>query len=140
MSSGLADGGLLLLSFSVPFICVLLGLTPFLRFLTRKGWTSEDVHKSPPTKVPEPAGPMLFVTALLGEMVVAIGFQSWVPVAISLGAGIAFMIGLADDMFVLGGKTKPLLLLLAGVAFAGMVAFIPDLYQPVITFPILGDT
>ena len=140
MPSGLADGGLLLLSFLVPFICVLLGLPPFLRFLTRKGWTSEDVHKSPPTKVPEPAGPMLFVAALLGEIVVAIGFQSWVPAAISLGAGIAFIIGLADDVFVLGGRTKPLLLLMAGVAFAGVVAFRPDLYQPIITFPILGDT
>jgi len=137
---GLADGGLLLLSFLVPLICVFLGLPPFLRFLIRKGWASGDVHKSPQTKVPEPAGPVLFVAALLGEIVVAIGFQSWVPVAISLGAGIAFVIGLADDVFVLGGRTKPLLLLLAGVAFAGVVAFRPDLYQPVITFPILGDT
>ena len=140
MPPGLADGGLLLLSLLVPFVIILLGLPPFLRRLARKGWTSEDVHKSPPTKVPEPAGPVLFVAALLGEIVVAIGFQSWVPVAISLGAGIAFVIGLADDVIVLGGRTKPLLLLMAGVAFAGMVVFIPDLYQPVITFPILGDT
>jgi UDP-N-acetylglucosamine--dolichyl-phosphate N-acetylglucosaminephosphotransferase len=136
----LADGGLLLFSFVVPFVCVLIGLPPFLRFLTREGRLSEDVHKSPPTKVPEPAGPMLFAAALLGEVVVAVGFQSWVPVAIILGAGVAFAIGLADDLFVLGGKTKPLLLLMAGVAFVGMVLFRPDLYQPVITFPILGDT
>ncbi|HYA56737.1 MAG TPA: hypothetical protein VED22_08090 [Nitrososphaerales archaeon] len=140
MPSGLAAGGLLLFAFLVPFICILLGLPGFLGYLSRKGWTSEDVHKSPPMKVPEPAGPMLFVAALLGEIVVAIGFQSWIPVAISLGAGIAFAVGLADDVFVLGGRTKPLLLLLAGVAFAGVVVFVPRLYQPVITFPILGDT
>jgi UDP-N-acetylglucosamine--dolichyl-phosphate N-acetylglucosaminephosphotransferase len=140
LSSGLADGGLLLLSFLVPLICVLLGLPPFLRLLAKKGWVSEDAHKSPPTKVPEPAGPILFVAAVLGEILVAIGFQSWVPVAIMLGAGLAFIVGLADDLFVLGGKAKPLLLILAGVAFTGMVAFRPDLYTPVITFPILGDT
>ena len=140
MSSGLADGGLLLLSFVVPFICVLIGLPPFLKFLTRMGRLSEDVHKSPPTKVPEPAGPILFAAALLGEIVVAIGFQSWFPVAIMLGAGVAFIVGLADDLFVLGGKTKPLMLLVAGVAFVGMVLVNSDLYQPVITFPILGDT
>ena len=140
MSSGLADGGLLLLSFVVPFICVLIGLPPFLKFLTRMGRLSEDVHKSPPTKVPEPVGPILFAAALLGEIVVAIGFQSWVPVAIMLGAGVAFIVGLADDLFVLGGKTKPLMLLVAGVAFVGMVLVNSDLYQPVITFPILGDT
>ena len=138
MSSGLADVGLLLLSFLVPLICVLLGLPPFLRLLTRMGRLSEDVHKSPPTKVPEPAGPILFIAALLGEIVVATGFQSWVPVAIMLGAGIAFIIGLADDLFVLGGKTKPLLLAVAGIAFVGMVAFRPDLYLPAIYFPIIG--
>ena len=138
MSSGLAAVGLLLLSFLVPFICVLLGLPPFLGLLTRMGRLSQDVHKSPPTKVPEPAGPILFVAALLGEIVVAIGFQSWIPVAIVLGAGVAFIIGLIDDLFVLGGKTKPLLLLVAGVAFVGLVALRPDLYQPVIYFPIIG--
>ena len=137
---GLADVGLLLLSFAVPLMFALIGLPPFLRLLVRMGRVSQDVHKSPPTKVPEPAGPMLFVAALIGEAVVAIGFHSWIPVAVMLGAGVAFAVGLADDLFVLGGKTKPLLLLLAGIAFVGFVAFRPNLYQPVLTFPILGDT
>jgi len=134
------DGCLLLLSFVVPFLAVLVGLPPFLRFLTRKGKVSNDVHKSPPTKVPEPAGPLLFAAALTGEAVVAIGFGTWIPVAIMIGAGIAFVIGLFDDLYVLGGKAKPLLLLLAGIAFIAMVGFRPDLYQPVLTFPLLGDT
>ena len=137
---GLVEVGLLLLSFVVPLSAVLIGLPPFLRFLTRKGWTSSDAHKSTQTKVPEPAGPMLFVAALAGEFVAAVGFSSVVPVAVILGAGVAFAIGLADDLYVLGGKTKPLLLLLAGVAFVSLVVIVPDLYQPVITFPILGDT
>ena len=140
MPLGLVEGGLLLLSFVVPLVAVLIGLPPFLRLLTSRGWTSDDVHKSPPTKVPEPAGPILFVAALIGEIAVAVGFGSWIPMAVMLGAGVAFAVGLADDLFVLGGKTKPLLLLLAGVAFASLVAVVPGLYQPVITFPILGDT
>ena len=140
MPSGLVEVGLLLLSFVVPLAAVLIGLPPFLRFLTRRGWTSDDAHKTLKTKVPEPAGPALFLAAIAGEIVVAIGFSSWVPVAVSLGAGVAFAVGLADDLFVLGGKTKPLLLLLAGVAFVSFLAIIPDLYLPVITFPILGDT
>jgi len=137
---GLVEFGLLLLSFAVPIVVVLISLPRFLGFLTKKGWTADDAHKSPPTKVPEPAGPMLFLAALAGEVVVAIGFSSWIPVAVVIGAAVAFVVGLADDLFVLGGRTKPLLLLLAGVAFVGVVAIIPGLYQPVITFPILGDT
>ncbi len=140
MPLGLVDGGLLVLSFLLPLIAVLLGLPPFLGLLTRMGRMSEDVHKSPPTRVPAPAGPILFAAALAGELIAAIGFHSWVPIAIALGAGVAFLVGLADDLFVLGGKTKPLMLLLAGVAFVGLVAFRSNLYDPVLTFPLLGDT
>lgn len=137
---GLADVGLLLLSFALPFVFLIVGLPPFLRFLTGIGRLSSDVHKSPPSRVPEPAGPMLFAAALAGELLTAAAFHSWTPVAVMLGAGVAFIVGLADDFFVLGGKAKPLLLLLAGVAFVGVVALKPDLYQPALNFPILGDT
>jgi UDP-N-acetylmuramyl pentapeptide phosphotransferase/UDP-N-acetylglucosamine-1-phosphate transferase len=140
LSLGLADVGLLLLSFIVPFVTLVFGLPPFLRVLTRMGKVSDDVHKSPPSKVPEPAGPMLFFAALVGEVLVAATYHSWVPVAVMLGAGVAFLVGLTDDLFVLGGKAKPLLLLLAGFAFVGVLIFRPNLYQPVMTFPILGDT
>jgi UDP-N-acetylmuramyl pentapeptide phosphotransferase/UDP-N-acetylglucosamine-1-phosphate transferase len=134
------EAGLLSLSFLVPFLFLVFGLPPYLRLLTRMGRVSEDVHKTPPTKVPEPAGPILFVGALVGELVVAVGFHSLVPVAIILGAGVAFAIGFWDDLFVLGGKIKPLLLLLGGLIFVGFILIKPDLYQPVLTFPVLGDT
>ena len=137
MPLGLADVGLLLLSFLVPFVALLVGLPPFLRALTRAGRVSDDVHKSPPPKVPEPAGPVLFLGALAGELVVAVGFQSWVPVAIILGAAVAFAVGLWDDLYVLGGKTKPLLLLLAAVPLVVLARFESDLYIPVLTFPLL---
>ena len=140
MPLGLSDDGLLLLSFLVPFLLLLLGFPGYLRFLTRLGRVSEDAHKSPPAKVPEPAGPMIFLGALVGEFVVAVGFHSWVPVAIMLGTGVAFIIGLYDDLYVLGGKTKPLLLLFSGVAFVSLVVFRANLYQAALTFPILGAT
>ncbi len=140
MVSGLADAGLLLLSFLVPFLLILGGLPRYLRTLVRLGRVSNDVHKSPPTKVPEPAGPMLFLAALAGELVVAIGYWSLVPVAVIIGAAVAFAVGLADDLYVLGGKTKPLLLLLAGLAFIGVAALGSNIYRPELNFPLLGDT
>jgi UDP-N-acetylmuramyl pentapeptide phosphotransferase/UDP-N-acetylglucosamine-1-phosphate transferase len=138
--SGLADAGLLLLSFFAPFLLLVFGLPGYLRRLVRLGKVSDDVHKSPPTKVPEPAGPMLFLAALLGEVIIAAGFNSLTPVAIIIGAGVAFAVGITDDFYVLGGKTKPILLLLAGLAFVGWGVVQSNLYQPVITFPLLGDT
>jgi UDP-N-acetylglucosamine--dolichyl-phosphate N-acetylglucosaminephosphotransferase len=136
----LADAGLLLLSFLAPFLLLVLGIPPYLKWLIRKGRVSDDVHKSPPTKVPVPAGPILFLGAVTGEMIVAAGFQSLVPVAIMLGSGVAFAIGLWDDLYVLGGKTKPLLLVLAGLTFVGVALLKSNVYQTVLTFPILGDT
>ncbi len=140
MPLGLADVGVLLLSFAAPFVLLLLGLPRFLGFLARVGRVSDDVHKSPPAKVPEPAGPVLFLAALAGELVVAVGLHSWVPVAVVLGTSVAFVVGLWDDLYVLGGKTKPLLLVAAGLAFVSLAVISTDLYRPELTLPILGDT
>lgn len=139
MPLGLADIGLLLLSFVVPFALLLVGLPPFLGFLTRRGRVLDDVHKNPPSKVPAPVGPALFLAAVIGELVVTVGFRSPVPVAVILGAAVAFGIGLWDDLRVLGGKAKPVLLILAGLAFVGLVLFRYDLYSSAINFPLLGD-
>lgn len=136
----LFQGGLLLLAFFVPLVLVLLAFPPFLRYLTRIGHVSDDAHKSPPTKVPEPAGPLLFIAVMAGELIVAAGYGSYVPLALVAGAGIAFAIGLADDLYVLGGKTKPLLLLLAGVGFVSFVFVRPEIYASDLAFPLLGDT
>ena len=140
MVSPLAEGALLLASLLVPFVLLLLAFPPYLRYLTRLGRVSEDVHKNPPGKVPEPAGPLLFAAVLVGEGVVALGFSSLFPAALVLGAGVAFAVGLYDDLFVLGGKAKPLLLVLAGVAFVSLVGAGVRLYGSDISFPILGDT
>jgi len=140
LSLGLADAGLLLLSFVVPLLVVLLGMPGYLGALRRSGRVVDDVHKRPPTKVPSPAGPMLFVGALAGELVAYLAFGSLIPLALMGAACVAFAVGIADDVFVLGGWTKPLLLLLAAAPLVLLARVQTDLYTPVLTFPILGDT
>ncbi len=140
MVAALAEGGLLILAFGVPFLFLLALFPPFLRLLARLGRVADDAHKSPPTKVPMPAGPLLFAGLALGELAVAIGFRTLVPVAVAAGAGVAFAVGLVDDLYVLGGKTKPVLLIFAGLAFVSLAVLQPTLYRADIFFPILGDT
>jgi UDP-N-acetylglucosamine--dolichyl-phosphate N-acetylglucosaminephosphotransferase len=136
----LAEAGLLLLSFIVPFSIVLVATPSFASYLSRSGRLADDVHKLPPTKVPFPAGPLLFLAVLVGELLVFIYFGSFVPLAVIGSAAIAFLVGLTDDLFVLGGRTKPLLLLVAAFPLVGLALLQPDLYQSSLTFPILGKT
>jgi UDP-GlcNAc:undecaprenyl-phosphate/decaprenyl-phosphate GlcNAc-1-phosphate transferase len=136
----LAEAGLLSAAFLAPLLVVLVGMPPFLGYLRRTGRVDDDAHKTPPTKVPTPAGPVLFVGVLVGEAVAYLAFGSLVPLAVLGSAAVAFAVGLADDLYVLGGKTKPLLLLLASAPLVGLVLLQSDLYVPVLTFPILGDT
>jgi len=137
---GLADAGLLALSFLVPLVVVLVGMPPYLGRLARAGKVVDDVHKRPTTKVPSPAGPVLFAAAIAGELVAYVAFGSLVPLAMVGVTTVAFAVGIADDLFVLGGKTKPLLLLLAAAPIVVLARFETNLYIPVLTFPILGDT
>jgi UDP-N-acetylglucosamine--dolichyl-phosphate N-acetylglucosaminephosphotransferase len=112
----------------------------YLRLLTRSGRVVDDVHKIPPTKVPSPVGPVLFAGALAGEVLAYVVFGSLIPLAILGAAAVAFVVGITDDLFVLGGRAKPLLLLIAGVPLVVLSRFESDLYIPVLKFPILGPT
>ena len=134
------EGGLLALSFLVPLLVILLGMPGYLGALARRGRVVDDVNKVPPTKVPSPAGPVLFAGALGGEVVAYVAFGSLVPLAILGAATVAFVVGIYDDLFVLGGKTKPALLILAAVPLVALARAQSNLYVPAITFPILGDT
>jgi UDP-N-acetylglucosamine--dolichyl-phosphate N-acetylglucosaminephosphotransferase len=131
---------LLLLSFVVPLLLVLVGMPPFLRYLVRRRKVTDDLHKQPPTKVPEPAGPILFTGVIVGETIAYASFGSLVPIALIGIAVIAFTIGIVDDLFVLGGRTKPLLLLLAGIPILVSVMVQSSLYVPRLYFPLLGPT
>jgi UDP-N-acetylglucosamine--dolichyl-phosphate N-acetylglucosaminephosphotransferase len=138
MQPGLADAGLLLLSFIISLLLVILTMPKFITYLVKSGRVVDDVHKNPPTKVPLPVGPLLFLGALVGEILVYFAFGSFVPLAVIAGAAVAFAIGLADDLFVLGGKTKPMLLLLAAIPLVVSVVFRQDLFESNLTFPLLG--
>jgi UDP-N-acetylglucosamine--dolichyl-phosphate N-acetylglucosaminephosphotransferase len=115
-------------------------MPPFLGALTRSGKVVDDVHKRPPTKVASPAGPMLFIAALAGEVVAYLAFGSLIPLAVIGAAFVAFAVGITDDLFVLGGKIKPLLLLLAAVPLVALARVESNLYIPALTFPIIGHT
>jgi UDP-N-acetylmuramyl pentapeptide phosphotransferase/UDP-N-acetylglucosamine-1-phosphate transferase len=136
----LPEEGSLLIAFLLPLVVVVLAMPPFLRYLVRTGRVVDDVHKKPPTKVPSPVGPLLFLGIFIGEAAVFLLFDTLVPVAILGVAAVAFAIGVLDDFFVLSGPLKPALLLLAGVplviAHFGQV----NLYASEITFPLLGTT
>lgn len=140
MVSATAAAALLSLAFFVPLLLLLGGFPPYLRFLVRRGMVSDDAHKRSTLKVPEPVGPILFLGVLAGELAVALFSSSLLPIAVIMGAGVAFAIGLVDDLYVLGGKTKPLLLLLAGVAFAAVLLLKPSLITPVIFLPLIENT
>jgi UDP-N-acetylmuramyl pentapeptide phosphotransferase/UDP-N-acetylglucosamine-1-phosphate transferase len=137
---GSADLLLMALALVVPFLVLVLAMPTYLGFLKRRGMVVDDVHKQPPTKVPSPAGPIIFLAAVIGEIVVYVAYGTLVPLAIIGTAAVAFVIGLWDDLSVLGGITKPALLLLAAAPLVASVLITPNLYEPRLTFPILGPT
>ena len=132
------EAALLILPFAVPLVLVLLAVPPYLRYLVRRGMVVDDVHKKPPTKVPSPLGPVLFAGAVAGEAVAYFTFPSMVPVALIGVAVVAFAVGMVDDFSVVGGRAKPLMLVLAGVPLVLLIFVQPDLYEPHLVFPILG--
>ena len=140
MSPTLVDAGLLLMSLLVPLAVVVLGMPPFMSYLTRRGMVVDDVHKKPATKVPSPVGPVLFAGVAVGEVVAYLAYPSMVPVSLVGVAVIAFTVGIVDDLFVLGGKTKPILLILAGAPLLISIMVQTDLFEPNLTFPLLGPT
>jgi len=139
MQLGLTDAGLLLLTFVVPLVLLLALMPWFTQYLAKRGRVLDDVHKRPPTKIPAPVGPLLFAGALIGEIIAYFAFGSLVPLVVISSAAIAFAIGLVDDLFVLGGKAKPLLLVLAATPLVVVEIFQPNLYQSHLVFPILGS-
>jgi len=140
LSLNVSEAGLLFVTFAIPLVLILITMPRYLRYLSKRGMVVDDVHKSPPTKVPSPVGPILFLGALVGEVLTWAFFGTMVPVALIGMAIVAFGVGIVDDLFVLGGMTKPLLLLLAGIPLLVCVVIQPSLYDPHLTFPVLGTT
>jgi UDP-N-acetylglucosamine--dolichyl-phosphate N-acetylglucosaminephosphotransferase len=135
-----SEVGSLVAAFVLPLAVVVLAMPPFLRYLVRTGRVVDDVHKRPPTKVPSPAGPLIFFGILLGEVVVYLLFGTLIPIAILGVAAVAFAVGVVDDFYVLSGPLKPALLLLAGVPLVIAHFGYAGIYSSEITFPLLGTT
>ena len=140
MLPGAMDGVWLVLSFLVPLGLVFLLMPRYLGFLKGRGRVVDDVHKVPPVKVPSPVGPVLLVGLVAGEIVAYVYAQSLLAPAIIGAILIAFLVGIVDDMFVLGGLAKPILLLMPAVPLVLAQLIQPGLYHAAIYFPILGET
>lgn len=134
------DISLIIVSFLLPLLFVFLLMPGFLRYLVRLGRVADDVHKVPPTKVPCPVGPLLVLGVVVGEVFAYFAFGTVIPLVVACAAAIAFAVGVADDLYVLGGKTKPLLLLFAAAPLVGTAAFRSGVYIPRLAFPLLGTS
>ena len=127
-----------LATFLIPLSLFVLVTPPFLRFLTRRGMTVDDVHKQPPVKVPSPAGPVILLSLVVGELVAYAFYPTLAPLAIVGCLTSAFAVGIADDLYVLGGKTKPLLLALTALPLVAAQYAQPGVYTARLAFPLAG--
>ena len=114
-------------AFAVPFLIVLSLMPRYTRFLAKRGMVVEDVHKVAAPKVPSLAGPLLILSLAVGEVVQFAISQTILPLVIIAVVLIAGLVGLFDDLYVLSGKAKPLLLILAGVPLV-----VAELFNPTV--------
>ena len=128
------------LPFAVPFLIVLSLMPRYTRFLAKRGTVVEDVHKVGAPKVPSPAGPLLILSLVVGEVVEFALSPTILPLVIAAVVLVAGVVGLVDDLYVLGGKAKPLLLILAGVPVVVAELYNPTVYSSRLYFPLFGPT
>jgi UDP-N-acetylglucosamine--dolichyl-phosphate N-acetylglucosaminephosphotransferase len=119
----------------------ILVFTPYYgRYLERRGRVVNDVHKKNPRKVPSPAGPVIVLALVIGELVVWYQYHSILALAIIAVLLIAFLVGLVDDFIVLGGMLKPGLLVIAALPLVAAQLVDPVVYKSNLYLPILGPT
>ncbi len=100
--------------------------------LIERGYVSEDVHKSGRPKIPEPAGPAVYLAFAISVMIISHLAGSTALDGVVASTGLAFLIGLLDDLSPLGPKTKPLLLVLPALLLAVSGAIVPRPYLPIL--------
>lgn len=94
---------------------------------------SEDVHKPGRPKVPEPLGPAVCISFLISSLAFFSLTGEASSIAIAASSGLAFLIGLLDDVSPLGPRTKPLMLVLPALVLVATYQITP---RPLL--PILG--
>lgn len=126
-------------SFALPFIVIVLAMKKYIPFLINRGMLVKDVHKLNETLVPSPAGPLIFLSFLVGELFAYLVTFSIVPLIILATGAVAFLIGIYDDLFILGGVIKPILLVLASIPIVIGEFLYKQVYVPRLYFPLVGS-
>jgi UDP-N-acetylglucosamine--dolichyl-phosphate N-acetylglucosaminephosphotransferase len=98
----------------------------------RRGLLSEDIHKTGRPKVPEPLGPAVYLPFLIASIIFYALTGEIAAIAVASSSGLAFLIGLLDDISPLGPETKPLLLILPALVLIAMYQVIPRPYLPIV--------
>lgn len=109
-------------------------MRPLIAVLKSHNMTVPDAHKSPQTPVARPAGPAILAGFVAGELALYAMFPSDALFAIILATAAAFVVGLVDDLRVMGGWFKPLALVTAAVPILLIGGFDTNL-----AFPFFGD-
>jgi len=138
----------------IAFLINLAIMPKFIIFLKHKGKVVNDNHKPNKPKVPRPAGPILLLSILIGELILFFITGNIEIIGILLTTIIAFIIGIIDDFKIMPGWFKPGALILASIPLIffhiydnelnvifGSV-YIPILYIPLIliSIPLAGNT
>ena len=140
MLPGAGDVLPLALALAIPTAVVYLGMPGYIKFLFAKGRTTNDAHKGKDVRIPTPAGPLLIVGLVAGELAAWAFYGSVIPlvlIAVVLAAG---LIGLYDDLHGLGGVVKPALLALVGLFVVVAEHYYPSVYDPAVYFPLFTET
>ncbi len=130
----------LALTFALPAGLVMVATPPYIRYLVSRGRTTKDAHKGGDVKVPTPAGPLIITALVLGEVVAWAFYGTVLPLVLIFVVVCAGMVGLYDDLYGLGGVVKPALLAGVGVFVAVAEHFYPQVYDPVLFFPLFTKT
>jgi len=130
----------LVLSLLIPAALVYVAMPRYIKLLYSSGKTTNDAHKGVEVKVPTPAGPLLIVALVVGELVAWVFYSSLVPIVLMVVILSAGAIGLFDDLRGLGGVVKPGLLALVGLFVVIAEHSYPGVYDPVVYFPLFTET
>ena len=129
-----------MLAFGVPAALTFLLMPRYIRWIQAKGRTTNDAHKPGNVRVPTPAGPLLIISVVVGEVVAWAFYGTALPLVLIVVVISAGMIVLYDDIRGLGGATKPALLALVGAFVVVSEIFYPSIYDPTVYFPLFTRT
>jgi UDP-GlcNAc:undecaprenyl-phosphate/decaprenyl-phosphate GlcNAc-1-phosphate transferase len=139
---------------AISFLIIFFVTPPFIKYLNKKGKVVVDYHKPGKPNVPRPAGPVLLIGLVIGEIILYFLILDVKIISVLLTTIIAFIIGYIDDVKTMPGWFKPAALILAAIPiiilgshgdYLGLIfdsAFIPILYILLILsiIPIVGNT